>query len=239
MADDRLPDAYQPLTVRLQYNRRPMTNRSNDERAISRAEARRRARLLARGELAEEPAEVASSPEPAEGGGFLRRLFPSVPPLPGKPDPLAGFDRSGPLRPIRERIFLLRRNWMAWVLTGILAVVGYLAYRFYAQGLLSLVGMFVMFGALIAAGWYGWQRPTLYGTAAGVLGFLIVASIVAVDFAIQGAGLDTFGSAGDVATVILFEGLYQAGLGFIGGWYGGYLRRRQAHLSAQTGRARR
>ena len=216
-----------------------MTNRSNDERATSRADARRRARLAARGELPEEPTEEPTPTSSNEGGGFLRRLFPVVPALPGKGDPLAGFDRAGPLRPVRERLFLLRSNWLAWVLPGILAVVGYLAYRFYAQGMFGLLGMFVMFGALIAAGWYGWQRPTLYGTSAGILGFLIVASIVAIGFAVRGAGLDTFGGTTDLATIFLFEGAYQAGLGFVGGWYGGYLRRRQAQVSAQTRRARR
>jgi hypothetical protein len=211
-----------------------MTNRSNDE---TRAEARRRARLAARGELPEEPAAEAADDQPSEEGGFLRRLFPSVPPLAGRGDPLAGFDRAGGIRPIRERLFLLRRNLPAWVLTGLLAVVGYIAYRFYAQGLFGLVGMFVMFGALIAAGWYGWQRPTLYGTAAGILSFVVVAIFVVASLTADGAPATEF--AGQWATTLLFEGVYQAGLGFIGGWYGGYLRRRQAHLTSQTRRARR
>ena len=216
-----------------------MTNRSNDARATSRADARRRSRLAARGELGEETAGTSATDEPTQGqgGSFLRRLFPVVPPLPGKGDPFVGFDPSGGLRPIRERIFLLRRNWMAWILTGALTVVGYLAYRFYSGGLFGLLGMFVMFGSLIAAGWYGWQRPTLYGTAAGVLSFVIVAGIVAVSFSAEGAGPNALPA--QWATTILFEGLYQAGLGFIGGWYGGYLRRRQAQVSAQTRRARR
>jgi hypothetical protein len=211
-----------------------MSNRSND---ATRAEARRRARLAARGELPDEPAAETASDPPREEGGFLRRLFPTVPPLPGRGDPLAGFDRTGGLRPIRERLFLLRRNIPAWVLTGLLAVVGYIAYRFYTQGLFGLLGMFVMFGALIAAGWYGWQRPTLYGTAAGILSFVVVAIFVVASLTAEGAPAADF--AGQWATTLLFEGLYQAGLGFIGGWYGGYLRRRQAHLTSQTRRARR
>lgn len=238
MPDDRVPDAYHSLTVRLQYNRAPMTNRSNDERAASRADARRRARLAARGEAPEVVVDDASTDEPSQGGGgFLRRLFPAVPPLPGKPDPWAGFEPSGPLRPVRERLFLLRSNWMAWLPTGVLAIVGYLAYRFYAQGLFGLLGMFIMFGALIAAGWYGWQRPTLYGTAAGIFSFLIVAVFIVLSLTAEGAGPDVLPA--QWATTLLFEGLYQAGLGFIGGWYGGYLRRRQAQLSTQTRKARR
>ena len=237
MPDDRVPDAYRSLIVRLQYNRRPMTNRSNDDHA-SRADARRRARLAARGDLPDAPTEEPAADEPSSGGGgFLRRLFPAVPPLPGKPDPLAGFDRSGSLRPIRERLFLLRSNWMAWVLTGALTVVGFFAYRFYREGFFGLLGMFVMFGALIAAGWYGWQRPTLYGTAAGILSFVVVAIFLVLIFTAEGAGPGVLPE--QWATSLLFEGLYQTGLGFIGGWYGGYLRRRQSHLSGQTRRARR
>lgn len=220
-----------------------MSTPSRDERAASRAEARRRARLATRGELPED------SPEPdaddrrdrdrREGGGFLRRLFPPAPPLPRRPDPLAGFDREGPVRPIRERIFLLRSNLVAWLPTGLVAVFGYFAFRYYQSGLLGLLGMFVLFGALIAAGWFGWQRPTLYGTAAGVLNFVIVTAIILTYFSSQGAGPDTFGSPGEVVVTLLVEGLYQAGLGFIGGWYGGYLRRRQAQLSSEIKRSRR
>jgi hypothetical protein len=214
-----------------------MSNRPND--ATSRAEARRRARLASRGELPDDEAPEPAAAEPAQQGGFLRRLFPAVPPLPGRGDPLAGFDPSGPLRPIRERVFLLRRNVLAWVLAGLLAAIGYIAYRYYAGGLFGLLGMFVMFGALIGAGWYGWQRPTLYGTAAGILSFVLVSAVILSYFASQGAGPGTFGTPSDVAVNLLFEGLYQAGLGFIGGWYGGYLRRRQAHLSVDTRRSRR
>jgi hypothetical protein len=216
-----------------------MSNRSSDERTISRAEARRRARRAARGEVAPEAPAEAPAPEPAREGGLLRRIFPAVPPLPGRPDPLSGFDPSGPMRPVRERAFLIRRTLLVWVLAGFGAFIGYVAYRFYAPGMLSIVGMFVMFGALIAAGWFGWQRPTLVGTTAGVFSFILVTTLVTTQFAAWGAGPDTFGSAADVATVLLLEGLYQAGLGFVGGWYGGYLRRRQAQVAAQTRRARR
>ena len=107
-------------------------------------------------------------------GGFLGRLFPPAPPLPNKPPPLAGFDESGPLRPIRVRAFLLRRNLAAWVATGLVAAVGYYAsVRLGPADPLSLVGTFVLFGALIAAGWFGWQRPALYGTAAAILSFAL------------------------------------------------------------------
>jgi hypothetical protein len=35
------------------------------------------------------------------------------------------------------------------------------------------------------------------------------------------------------------RGIYQAGLGFLGGWYGGYLRRRQTQMGATDTRRRR
>ena len=210
-----------------------MSTRSTNE--ASRAEARRRARLAARGELPEEEYEPEAVETPASGG-FLTRIFPPAPPLPNKPDPLAGFDPSRPLRPVRERVFLLSRNLPAWVITGVLAFVGYLASAFYGNGLLGLAGNFLLFGALIAAGWFGWQRPTLYGTAASMLTYLLVTTFVLVSFAQRGASPDTFGN--DLFVSLVLRALYQAGLGFLGGWYGGYLRRRQTQLSGQTRRRR-
>ena len=38
---------------------------------------------------------------------------------------------------------------------------------------------------------------------------------------------------------LVLRALYQAGLGFLGGWYGGYLRRRQTQMSATDPRRRR
>ena len=71
------------------------------------------------------------------------------------------------------RIFLLRENLLAWIAPGLVAFVGFLASFSYAGGVVSLLGTFVLFGALIGAGWFGWQRPTLYGVAASLLGFVI------------------------------------------------------------------
>ena len=217
-----------------------MSNTPSDDRALRRAEARRRARQVARGEIAEDEApEVAEEPPGRPGSGILARIFPPAPPLPDRPDPLEGFDREGPLRPIRERVFLLRHNLLAWVGPGILAFVGFLASVFYSRGLLGLAGTLVLFGSLVAAGWYGWQRPTLFGTAASVLGYLFSAGLILYSFASQGAGPDTFGTPSGVALRLTTDGLIQAGLGFLGGWYSGYLRRRQSQLSAQTQRRRR
>ncbi|MGH2381242.1 MAG: hypothetical protein ACRDG7_08480 [Candidatus Limnocylindria bacterium] len=209
---------------------------SSDDRSASRAEARRRARLAARGEQAEpEGTDADPEPEPRpDRGGLLSRLFPPAPPLPGRPDPMAGFTGSGPLRIVTERLFLLRRNLLAWILPGIIAVFGYLASLGDRTGILSLLGTFVLFGALIAAGWFGWQRPALFGVAAALLCWVTTTSLVLFSFAQQGAGPDTFGTPA-VILGQLVTALYLGALGFLGGWYGGYLRRRQTQLSASQG----
>jgi hypothetical protein len=166
-------------------------------------------------------------------------MFPPAPALPGRPDPLRGFAGKGPLRPITVRLHLLRHNSFAWILPGLGAFVGYIASLSYgAENVLGLVGTFIMFGSLIAAGWFGWQRPTLFGTAAGILGFAAATALILVSFAGQGAGPDTFGLS--AIWQLFFQALYLSGLGFLGGWYGGYLRRRQTQLSAdQRSRQRR
>ena len=169
--------------------------------AASRAEARRRARLAARGELPEEEEDAAEAPADAPRGGILSRLFPPAPELPNKPPALAGFDESGPLRPIRVRAFLLRRNLMAWLGTGFVAAVGYfgsIAYRQDVTGsvvgtVLPLVATFLMFGALIAAGWFGWQRPALFGTAAAIVSYILVVITIVVTSAMIGVTPDAFG----------------------------------------------
>jgi hypothetical protein len=208
------------------------------DRAASRAEARRRARLAARGELPEEEDEVSTEAE-APRVGLLGRLFPPAPPLPNKPPPLAGFDESGPLRPIRVRTFLLRRNLAAWVAPGLVAGVGGIAtFRFGPEDVLSLVGTFVRFGALIAAGWFGWQRPALYGTAAAILSFLLFVAVLLVSASTVGVTTETLGEAGIVGQLAI-EGAFQTALGYLAGWYGGYLRRRQVHVSGERARQTR
>jgi hypothetical protein len=215
-----------------------MSTQSPDERATSRTEARRRARMAARGELpAEDLSNEAGEPQP-EKRGFLQRLFPPAPPLPNRPDPLAGFDPEPPLRPIRERLFLLRKNLVAWLGFGLLAFLGFYASFFYAANLLGFIGTFLLFGALIAAGWFGWQRPTLYGTAAALVSFIVAGALIMFSFSRLGAEPGAFGSPGQVATQLGLQALYQAGLGFLGGWYGGYLRRRQTQLSSDNRRRR-
>lgn len=193
--------------------------------------------MVARGEAVEEE-EEAPPTEPAQGGGFIRRFFPAAPQLPGRPDPLAGFDASGPLRPVRERAYLLRQNLLAWLGTGLVAFLGFFASFFYASNLLGLIGTFALFSALIAAGWLGWQRPTLFGTAAALVSYFFTAALILFTFSQLGAGPDTFGTPTSVVTQLFLQAAYQAGLGFLGGWYGGYLRRRQAQISVDARRRR-
>lgn len=168
--------------------------------------------------------------------GFLTRVFPPAPPLPGKPDPLRGFDPAGPMRPVRERVFLLRANPWAWIPTGIVAFLGFYASFPYQGSILSLIATFAQFGALIAAGWFGWQRPTLYGTAAGVLGGLLTTLFVVIGFLQIGADPESLGGPGSIVANGVITILYQAAFGFLGGWYGGYLRRRQAQVRATVRR---
>ena len=209
------------------------------DRTQSRAEARRRARLAARGELADEPAESTEADADEARGGFLSRLFPPAPPLPNMPPPLAGFDESGPLRPVRERLFLLRRNPIGWVATGLVAAVGnYTTLLFGPTDVFSFLGTMLRFGALIAAGWIGWQRPPLYGTAAAILSFLIFVVAILVSPAVGAPGLEVFTQEG-AASQLLVEGVFQTALGFLAGWYGGYLRRRQSQVTAQRSRTTR
>jgi hypothetical protein len=211
-----------------------MPNRPSDQ--ASRAEARRRARLAAQGRETEwENAEDRDETETGTGGpaqptNWLQRVIPPAPPLRGKPDPLATFRYEGPLRPIVEALYLLARNPVAWLIPGLL----WLAVSVLPMGdaTLQLVGQLVTYGALIAAGWIGWQRPWLFGLAAALLGWLPVVVYLFILFFGDPAQLAN--AAGRVPTADELVGalgvrtLLQTVLGLVAGWYGGYLRRRLA-----------
>ncbi len=153
-----------------------MSNRSR-RTAEERAEARRRARRAARGDEGEfdlqneEEASGASSSAAGTGGSFLNRLFPPAPPLPGKGDPMQGFAYAGPLRGVVGSLYLLSRNPLPWILGGLLWAAGQL---FRSDSIVGIVALFVSFAGLIGAGWLGWQRPWLFGLAAGVVGWLVL-----------------------------------------------------------------
>jgi hypothetical protein len=217
-----------------------MSNRGSRSAAASRAEARRRARYIAQGRDLEEAGE--QEPEtPTErratppSGGFLTRLFPAAPPLPGKPDPLAGFSYTGPLRGLVSGLYLLARSPAAWVVPGGIWAVAELMFRLgIPDPLLGTVASLVAFGALIGAGWAGWQRPWAFGLAAAILGVTLFSGILgtaAVLARVPGASTAYIGLAS--------QEILQLAFGALAGWYGGYLRRRLAAAPSQARRARR
>ncbi len=240
---------YRPLTVRLSRRFRrdrpcrvqspPMSNRSRRD-AAARAEARRRARLASQGiepEPAEdEPSAAATRRGTAPQGGFLQRLFPPAAPLPGKPDPLAGFSYDGRARTVASTLYLLRRYPLPWVAAGVLFGLCYLVMFRPGTQIVYSIASILSFVVLIAAGWVGWQRPWAFGLAASVLGYLL--------FLVVGLPTGWIESPPSVPTssVVLsvtFSGLFQAVIGVVAGFYGGYLRRRMAEPRPGTTQRRR
>jgi hypothetical protein len=219
----------------------PMSNRSSRIAAANRAEARRRARYLAQGREVEESDDEQESETATAGrataptGGFLTRLFPAAPPLPGKPEPLAGFTYTGPLRGLVSGLYLLARNPRAWVVPAVIWTVAELMFRLgIPDALLGTIASLIAFGALIAAGWIGWQRPWAFGLAAAVLGVTLFTGILgtaAVLARVPGASGAYIGLAS--------QELLQLAFGALAGWYGGYLRRRLAAAPSQARSMRR
>jgi hypothetical protein len=218
-----------------------MSNRSSRIAAANRAEARRRARYIAQGREVDE-ADGEQEPETptarratAASGGFLTRLFPSAPPLPGKPDPLAGFTYTGPLRGLVSGLYLLARSPAAWVVPGVIWATAQLMFRLgIPDPILGTVASLVAFAALIGAGWVGWQRPWAFGLAAAVLGVTLFSGILgtaAVLARVPGASTAYIGLAS--------QEILQLAFGALAGWYGGYLRRRLAAAPSQARSARR
>jgi len=226
---------------------------------ISRAEARRRARQLERGEDVQDDEVVEPSAEngarPSGPGGLFGRLFPPAPPLPGKPDPLANFSYGGPLRGVVAGLYVLAFNPRGWLLPGIgwaaaqmLSYINLLTASAYAgqfpntappsYGLIEIVSLLGTVFTVVAAGWIGWQKPWLFGLAASIAGTLIQATILALlidPVPLPGA---TFGSIFIAITVNQILQLQWA-LGALIGWYGGYLRRRMTVAAPDAGQGRR
>lgn len=231
--------AYRPMRSaggRVAYNPQPMPSRSRRD-AASRAEARRRARLQATGQTAEEDSEEEPSAPAGPSGGILGRLFPPVPPLPNRPDPLADFRYTGPLRGIVSGLYVLGRNPRAWALPGAIWGVGELMVQLRLPNVLvSTIASLIAFGALIAAGWMGWQRPWAFGLAAATLGVFMFVGMLGGAFLLY--GVEQEGLRGGQVFVLLFtRESFQLFFGVVAGWYGGYLRRRLA--SAPPSRTRR
>jgi hypothetical protein len=207
--------------------------------AERRAEARRRARLQAQGRVFEEADdEVDEAPVRRSSGPFLSRLFPPAAPLPGKGDPFAGFTYAGRFRPLVTSLWLIRRNLFAGVGMGILWAGTYILVSQYPSSLFGSIASFVSFGALVAAGWIGWQRPWFFGLAAATIGYLLYTPyfIYAVVTAPATAAPVT---GSQVALVLVTNGIVQIGIGALSGFYGGYLRRRLADPATRQAAASR
>jgi len=203
-----------------------MSKRSNRD-AAARAEARRRARLAAQGRLPEdEEAAQAATAQSTPAPGLLQRIFPPAAPLPGKPDPLAGFHSSGRWQVLVSSLWLIPRNPIAGAGMGVVWAVAWIATYFYGQSLPGTIASFVSFGSLVAAGWIGWQRPWVYGLTAAVIGYLIFSPFFAVYIGPQVAAQG--GTTGEIAQFLAINGAMQAAIGALAGFYGGYLRRRMA-----------
>ncbi len=220
------------------------TRRSAEERS----EARRRARYAAQGregELGwEGEEEAAEATETRGGGSFLTRLFPPAPPLPGMPDPLAGFGYDGPLRGVVASLYLLARHPVPWLGLAAVWAAGRLLLEFAGifgsiGAVVAIVASLAAFGALIAAGWIGWPRPWLFGLMASIAGILIFG--VLTESTLTGAGVEFTRGQAFLGSVYQEVAAFQPLFGALAGWYGGYLRRRMAQnvAASRTARSRR
>lgn len=225
-----------------------MANSSQRELA-RRAEARRRARHQARGlplEADEDPEQTDTDRSPAarssQQPGFFERLFPPAAPLAGKPDPLAGFNYSGPLGPVVRTGYLLTRSPLIWLAMGIgWAVFNFLqifAYQYLDNEWLGVISSMLSFVVLIAAGWMGWQRPWAYGLAAAIIGFIAYYGFVLLNILRIPTAETQFNVTQFVVSITLYL-IVQAIIGVVAGFYGGYLRRRMSQPQPARNRRRR
>jgi hypothetical protein len=211
----------------------PTRSRSTSDRA----DARRRTRQVARGE--DVPPTEATRPEtaPARPPGLFARLFPPAPPLAGKGDPLAGFSYRGRFRSLVAGGWLLFTNPLPWgVAAAGWAVLQLALLVTPRQNLVAFAITLGQYGLLIGAGWFGWQRPWLFGAAAGVIGVVFHAFIAGIVTLQAGEGFEAALSVvGSLTALVILYGL----VGAFAGFYGGYLRRRMAAQSASSARGKR
>ena len=210
--------------------------------AERRAEARRRARLQAQGRTPEtegDEEEEADAPARPATLSFFQRLFPPTASLPGKGDPMAGFTYTGRFRLLVANLWLIPRNLYAGIGMGVLWAAAYVLTVQEARSTIGTVASFVSFGSLVAAGWFGWQRPWLYGLVAAVIGYILYSGFFIYLVATDKAAASVI-TTSQVTAYLLTNGLVQAGIGALAGFYGGYLRRRLADpANRQAAAARR
>ena len=196
--------------------------------AERRAEARRRARLMAQGRLdAEVEEEVLPAPARPPAGSFLQRIFPPVAPLPGKPDPLEGFSYNGgrALRPIALGLWLIRQNLYASLGMGVLWAACSVVFAQDPKSMVGTVASLAAYGSLFSAGWIGWRRPWVYGLVAAVFGWILYAGWFIYSLSSISGLTKPLPSALFVSLAV--NAVLQAAIpGAIFGFYGGYLRRR-------------
>ena len=216
-----------------------MSHRSRRD-PLSRAEARRRSRQLERGEALlddEATADDGATARSPAAGGMFSRLFPAAPPLPNRPDPLAGFTYDGPFRSAVAALWLVANNPRAWLLPAIPWACAQTLALLLQDGTVQIVAVMVSVFSLIAAGWIGWQRPWLFGLAATIAGTLLQGTFFALLPTPQGVTPDPLGALLQVVAVQIAQ--LQWILGAFIGWYGGYLRRRMVSTTPQIDRRRR
>lgn len=211
---------------------------SQSRSSADRASARRRARQVAKGDQPLPEEETAGGEQAANGRrppNLLTRLFPPAPPLPGKGDPLAGFTYTGRFRNGAAGAWLLAHHPLTWGVAGAGWAILQLALLVTArQNLAAFAITLGQYALLIGAGWFGWWRPWLFGTAAGVFG-VVFHAVIAGMVALQSGETVTAALAvtGSLSALVLLYGL----VGAFAGFYGGYLRRRMAIPSGKNTRA--
>jgi hypothetical protein len=192
---------------------------------------------VARGE--EAPAAETARPEttPARPPGLFARMFPPAPPLAGKGDPLAGFAYRGRFRGLVAGAWLLFKHPLPWgVAAAGWAVLQLALLVGQRQNLVAFAITLGQYGLLIGAGWFGWQRPWLFGVAAGVVGVVFHAVIAGIATIQAGEGADAALSVvGSLTALVTLYGL----VGAFAGFYGGYLRRRMAAQSTSAAKGKR
>jgi hypothetical protein len=129
-------------------------------------------------------------------------------------------------------LWLLARHPLAWLVP---ALVWMVAWPFsLGGGTYALVGSVAQYVALIGAGWVGWQRPWLFSVAAVLVGW----GAVAWFFVLYGTKAGVI-SPNEVVVALASQTALQVVVGFVAGWYGGYLRRRLADQRPRQGVATR
>ncbi|MEX1073121.1 MAG: hypothetical protein WED86_05420 [Chloroflexota bacterium] len=220
-----------------------MSKRSAAQRdAESRAEARRRARMLAQGrppDDEEEDGDAAAAPQRGPTPSLLQRIFPPAAPLPGKADPMIGFTYTGRMRLLVSSLWLIGRNPLAGIGMGVLWALAYVLTVQYSPGIIGTISSFVSFGALVAAGWIGWQRPWLYGLVAAIIGYLAYSGFVVYILLTDPAAPTGAADRSQLVLYLLTNGVLQAAIGALAGFYGGYLRRRIADPATRQAAAAR